>query len=191
MLSEEAIRIVTSHDSAPRLFELNIARSGGAGGGVAYDSLGSISRNNVSNVADTLVVKVKVAKIGLTCVDEDAQELEDGFLAFSLREGPHGGLDQVKLLLKVVEADLSVDAVPVEHLVVHQSRSAQTTVDVLLIEDVEQRLKQDYAKYDDLALLLSKLTSVGELGCKVCHFGQAFHRKDFVDEGLHVSVFHG
>lgn len=50
-------------------------------------------------------------------------------MALALGEGAHGGLDQIELLLQVVEADLCIETVPVEHLVVNERRRTQMAVD--------------------------------------------------------------
>ena len=66
-------------------------------------------------------------------------------LALALGEITHRRLHQIKLLLQVVETDLGVEAVPVQQFVFRQHGRGEFTVDVLLVQDVEQRLEERYS----------------------------------------------
>ena len=66
-------------------------------------------------------------------------------LALPLGEIAHRRLHQIKLLLQVVETDLGVEAVPVQQFVVRQDGRGEFTVDVLLVQNVEQRLEERYS----------------------------------------------
>ena len=52
----------------------------------------SLCRDDVCDVTDAVVIKVQVTEVGLACVDENAQQLEDGFVRLSLSQGAHCGL---------------------------------------------------------------------------------------------------
>ena len=105
----------------------------GRGCTCANNSVRSLGRDHIGDVADALIVQVEIAKVRLTCVDQDAQKLKNRFVALTFSEGAHGWLDQIEFLLEIVEADLGVKAVPVQHFVLNEGRCAQFTVDVLLI----------------------------------------------------------
>lgn len=96
-------------------------------------------------------------------VDESLEQLDDDLLVVALGERLHGGLDQVELLLQVVEADGGVDLVPVEHLALHQSGLLQLAVDLLIVQNVKQRLEQDY-KSNVMRLWGGLLPSENSLG---------------------------
>lgn len=61
-----------------------------------------------------------------------------------MSEITHRGLHQIKLLLQIVETDLGVEAVPVQQFVFRQDRRGEFTVDILLVQNVEQRLEESY-----------------------------------------------
>ena len=65
-------------------------------------------------------------------------------LALALGEIAHRRLHQIKLLLQVVETDLGVEAVPVQQFVFRQDRRGEFAIDVLLVQNVEQRLEERY-----------------------------------------------
>ena len=108
----------------------------------ADDAIGGIGFDHVGDVSDALVVEAEIAEVGLARVDQDAKQFEDSLLVLSSGERAHRWLHEVELLLEVVEADLSVDAVPVEHLVIDEGRGGETTVDVFLVEDIEHCLEE-------------------------------------------------
>ena len=55
---------------------------------------------------------------------------------------------KVELLLQVVEADHSIDAVPVQHSIIYESRLDQLAVNLLFVKDIEECLEKDYRKYE-------------------------------------------
>jgi len=128
--------------------QLHVAHGVARLGGATDDTLRRLGRDDVSDVADALIVEVEVAEVRLARVDEDAQQLEDRLVALALGQGAHRGLHQVELLLQVVETDLCVDSVPIQHFVIEESRRAQSAVDVLLVEDIEKGLEKGCAQQE-------------------------------------------
>ena len=96
---------------------------------LANDTSWCISLDHISNVSDALIIKCQISEVRLAGIDQNSQQLEDSFLALALGEGAHGGLDQIELLLQIVEADLCIETVPVEHLVVNERGRTQMAVD--------------------------------------------------------------
>ena len=89
-------------------------------GGGTDDAVGGLGGDNVGDITDAFVLEVEVAEVGLACVDQDAEELKDSLVALTLGESTHRGFHEVELLLQIVEADLGVKTVPVEHSVVNE-----------------------------------------------------------------------
>ena len=134
-----------------------------------------ICRDHVRDVADALIIKLDVPEIRLTCIDQDAEHLENGLLRLSLGKCAHGRLDEIKLLLQVVKADCGVDAIPVQHFILDEHGLVQTAVDVLLVQVIEKCLEQ-----------LTARELLGEVG----YLRQAFHRENLIHELFHLSIFH-
>jgi len=141
VVSVEVVTTRASENSSSGA-ELDIRVSHLRGSSSSDDSIRGLSGDHVSDVADALVVKVQVAEVALAGVDQDAQQLKDGLVALAFREGAHCWLDQVELLLEVVETDLGVESVPVEHLVFDEGGRAQFAVDALVVQDVEHLLEK-------------------------------------------------
>lgn len=59
------------------------------GGSIASASL---CCDDVCDVTDAVVIEVQVTEVGLACVDENAQQLEDCFVRLALGQGAHSGL---------------------------------------------------------------------------------------------------
>ena len=95
-------------------------------------------------------------------------------LALALGEIAHRRLHQIKLLLQVVETDLGIETVPVQQFVLRQDRRGEFAINVLLVQNVEQRLKERYNKYSIKLVstgILLILTTVREFLSEVGHLG--------------------
>ena len=95
--------------------------------------MGSIGCDDIGDIANAPIVQRQISKIRLRCVDQNSEQLENGLLGFALGEGFHGGGYQIELLLQIVEANLDIDAVPVEYFVLLQFRLDQSAINSLLI----------------------------------------------------------
>ena len=75
----ELVSVCTCEDGTSRLMEVNMVSVHNVGGGAhrSNDTIWSLSCDHVGDIADALIIKIQVAKVLLTCVNQDAQELED------------------------------------------------------------------------------------------------------------------
>ena len=117
-----------------------------SGGGAICRRVRLVGCDNVSDVSDAVIIKIKVTEVSLTCVNQNSEKFQDGLITLALSESLHRCVDKVELLLQIVEADLHVDSVPVKHLLVESIRCDQAAIDILLIKDVEKFEEQFYRK---------------------------------------------
>ena len=100
----------------------------------------SLLSHHVRNIPDALVIKLQVAEVWLADVEGDSEQLEDGCLLFALGERLHGRVHQIELLLQIVEADLRIDAIPVQGSCLVRVGRHKSAIDVLLVQNVEKGL---------------------------------------------------
>jgi hypothetical protein len=104
----------------------------------------NINSKEICDVSD-ISSFVKLIMMGSLHRDQKLTDsLRGQLVTFPLSKRKHGSLDKVELLLKVIEADSSVDFVPVQHFgFVWQFRirfifhSFEAAVNFLIIKDVE------------------------------------------------------
>ena len=141
MVSVEVVTVLAGENGSSRA-KLDIRISHFRSSSSSNDSVRGLSGDHVSDVADALVVQVQITKVALTGVDQDAQQLQDGLVALAFSESAHRRLYQVELLLEIIEADLGIESVPVEHLVFDESGRAQFAVNLFVVQDVEHLLEK-------------------------------------------------
>lgn len=98
--------------------------------------------DDISYIADALVVELQIAEVRLAHAQRDAQQLQDSLFRLAGCQRTHRGIDQVKLLLQVVEADRRIYAIPIECTGLVRIRCHKFAVDVLLVQNVEEGLVQ-------------------------------------------------
>ncbi len=142
----ELVSVGTGENGTSWLGEVNMVaiHMVGLGSHGSDDAIWGLGCDHVGDIADALIVQVQIAKVLLTCVDQDAQKLKNCDITLTFSQSAHRWLNKVEFLLEIVEADLSIDAVPVEHAVFNKCRGAQPAIDVLLIQDIKHRLEQSY-----------------------------------------------
>ena len=62
-------------------------------------------------------------------------------VALAERQTIHIGLEKEESLLQVIEADDHVDAMPVEHALLDESALLDAAIDLLVVQQVEEKLK--------------------------------------------------
>ena len=100
-----------------------------------------IGLQHVCYVANAAIVEINIPKIRLARVDQNFADLQDSLLALALSQSFHRRRHEIKLLLQIVEANSGIYAVPVENFVFKLDRFDQAAVDILLVENIEQRLE--------------------------------------------------
>jgi len=80
---------------------------------VAFGVYPFFTFQNVCNVFYSFLIQIGFKLVSLGRANEVPKKFKDDFFVLSRREGTHSWFKQVKLLLKVVEADGGVYAVPI------------------------------------------------------------------------------
>ena len=70
-----------------------------SGSGTIRRRVRLVGCDNVSDVSDAVIIKIKITEVSLTCVDQNSEKFQDGLITFALSQSLHRCVDKVELLL--------------------------------------------------------------------------------------------
>ena len=114
----------------------------------------SLGSDHVCYISDALVIELKVSEIRLADVERDSEQLQNGILFFTCGQRSHRRIHEVKLLLQVVEADRGIDTVPIQGSRLICIGRHKSTIEVLLVENVEKGLVELWKSVQTRSLAL-------------------------------------